>query len=127
MPRDPAHSGPDDRERLGHMLDAARDVVVFVASRRREDIDTDAMLRRAMVNALQVIGEAAARVTDEGRQRVPSLPWGKIVATRNILVHVYWGVDHEQVWKMATVHVPEMIAALEAACATWPLPEPPAE
>ncbi|MBC7772172.1 MAG: DUF86 domain-containing protein [Pyrinomonadaceae bacterium] len=127
MPRDPMHSGPEDRERIGHMLEAARDVVAFVAMRRREDVDTDAMLRRALVNALQVIGEAAARVTDSGRQRVPSLPWGKIVATRNVLVHVYWGVDHEQIWKMATTRVPEMIAALEAACDTWPLPDTPTD
>ena len=125
MPRDPAQGGPDDRERFEHMLEAARDVAAFVQARRREDLETDAMLRRALVNALQVIGEAAARVTDNGRARVPSLPWGKIVAARNILVHVYWGVDHEQVWKMATLHVPEMIAALEAACASWPLPDPP--
>lgn len=62
---------------------------------------------------------------DEGRARIPSLPWGRIVAARNILVHVYWGVDHDRVWNMATQHVPEMIAALEAAFASWPLREPP--
>ena len=74
MPRDPAQGGPDDRERFEHMLEAARDVAAFVQARRREDLETDAMLRRALVNALQVIGEAAARVTDNGRARVPSLP-----------------------------------------------------
>ena len=97
MPRDPAKGGPNDRERLQHMLDAAMDVRLFVVSRTRSDLDTDPMLRRASVNALQTIGEAAARVTDTGRARVPSLPWGQIVATRNILVHVYWGIDADQV------------------------------
>jgi len=126
MPRDPAKGGPNDRERLQHMLDAAMDVRLFVVSRTRSDLDTDPMLRRASVNALQTIGEAAARVTDPGRARVPSLPWGQIVATRNILVHVYWGIDADQVWKMAVEDVPLLIATLEAAFESWPLPEPPA-
>jgi len=73
MPRDPSQGGPSDRERLQHMLDAAMDVRLFVMGRTRRDLDTDAMLRRAMVNALQTIGEAAARVTEVGRARVPSL------------------------------------------------------
>lgn len=121
MPREPTRGGPNDRERLQHMLDAARDVSAFVSGRKRQDLETDSMLRRALVNALQVIGEASARTSDAGRARVPGLPWGQIVATRNILVHVYWGVDHDQVWKMATLHVPVMIAALESAFQGWPL------
>ncbi|MBX3380818.1 MAG: DUF86 domain-containing protein [Phycisphaeraceae bacterium] len=74
MPRDPATGGPNDRERLQHMLDAATDIQIYIKGRRREDVETDSMLRRALVNALQVIGEAAARVSDDGRSRVPSLP-----------------------------------------------------
>jgi len=125
MPRDPSQGGPSDRERLQHMLDAAMDVRLFVMGRTRRDLDTDAMLLRAMVNALQTIGEAAARVTEVGRARVPSLPWGQIVATRNILVHVYWGIDADQMWIMAVEDVPTLIAAMEAAFESWPLPEPP--
>ncbi len=117
MPRDPAKGGPTDRERLQHMLDAARDVRTYINSRERSDLESDSMLRRAVVNALQEIGEAAARVTEEGRARVPSLPWGQIVATRHILVHVYWGIDTELVWKMAVEDVPVLVAALESALA----------
>ncbi|MBL8886180.1 MAG: DUF86 domain-containing protein [Phycisphaerales bacterium] len=121
MPRDPATGGPNDRERLQHMLDAATDVQVYIKDRRREDLDADSMLRRALVNALQVIGEAAARVSDEGRSRVPSLPWGQIVASRNILVHVYWGIDCDQVWNMAKEDVPDLVAALNRAFESWPM------
>jgi len=71
MPRDPARGGPNDRERLQHMLDAARDVSEYVCGRVRGDVDSDSMLRRALVNALQTIGEAAARVGDTGRARLP--------------------------------------------------------
>lgn len=126
MPRDPARGGPTDRERMQHMLDAASDVRQYVTGRARGDLDTDSMLRRAIVNALQVIGESAARVSDEGRARVPSLPWGQIVAARHILVHVYWGIDADQVWTMAVQDIPPLIAALESAFASWPLRPPPA-
>ena len=83
------------------------------------------MLLRAMTNAVQQIGEAAANVSDNGRGRAPELPWGQIVAMRHVLVHVYWGVDLDRLWATATQDVPVLIAALEAACAGWPMPEPP--
>lgn len=124
MPRDPSKGGPNDRERLEHMLDAARDVARFVSGRRRTDLDNDPMLRRALVNALQDIGEAAARVTADGRSRVAGLPWGQIVAARHILVHVYWGIDADQVWNMATDDVPGLIATIESALSSWPASDP---
>ena len=123
MPRDPAKGGPNDRERLQHILDAAADVRIYIAGRTRDDLDSNSMLRRALVNALQVIGEASARVSADGRARVPAVPWGQIVAARNILVHVYWGIDADQVWNMAVQDVPSLITALEAAFETWPLPD----
>ncbi len=83
------------------------------------------MLLRALTNAVQEIGEAAANTSDAGRARVPGLPWGQVVAMRHVLVHVYWGVDRDRLWITATDDVPVLIAALESACALWPLPEPP--
>lgn len=127
MPREGLQGGPGDRERMQHMLDAARDAAKIVAGRTIADLNSDMITRRALLNALQEIGEAAARVGDEGRRRTPTLAWGKIVATRNILVHVYWGVDHEQIWKMATINVPELIVALESAFVDWPMGEKPTE
>jgi len=120
MRRDDVPGGPADRERIEHMLTAGRAAMSFVARRERAHLDIDDMLRRALINTIQEIGEAAARVTDPGRARVPSLPWGRIVAMRHVLVHVYWGVDLEQLWKVAVEDVPVLVAALEAACAEWP-------
>ena len=119
-------SGPvDDRVRLEHMLAAARDVRRYVSGRHRSDLDADSMLRRALTNAVQEIGEAASKLSDDARLRVPGVPWGQVVAMRHVLVHVYWGVDHDRLWATAIHDVPVLIAALEAACASWPLPEPP--
>ena len=89
MPRDPGRFPLDDRLRMQHMLDASRHAMTFITGRSRADLDTDVMLVRALMNAIQEIGEAAARTSDAGRSRAPSLPWGQIVAMRHVLVHVY--------------------------------------
>lgn len=125
MPRDPKKFPLDDRLRMQHMLDAARHVESFIDGRSRSDLDTDAMLVRALMNAVQEIGEAAARTGDAGRDRAPNIPWGQIVAMRNVLVHVYWGVDFDRLWKTATEDIPQLTKALESATADWPLPDPP--
>lgn len=95
------------------MLDAARDAARYVEGRSRVDLDTDSMLLRAVVHALQVIGEAAARTSDEGRARVPELPWEKIVGMRHILVHVYFDIDADAVWRVTQKDLAIMIRELE--------------
>lgn len=125
MPRDPAKNPQDDRIRAQHMLEAARDVVLIARGRRVDDLRADMPMRRAMVNAIQEIGEAAAKVWPTGRARMPGVPWGVVVGMRNRLVHGYDEVNYEMVWKVATEEVHPLIAMLEAAFAAWPLPERP--
>lgn len=125
MPRDPAKSPLDDRIRAQHMLEAARDVELLAAGRAKDDLRTDMILRRAIVNAIQEIGEAAAKVSPAGRARIPAVPWPVVVGMRNRLVHGYDEIDYDVVWKVATEEVGTLIAALEAAFVSWPLPEPP--
>lgn len=60
-----------------------------------------------------------------GRARISAIPWGMVVGMRNRLVHGCDEINFEVVWKVATEEVHELIAALEAACASWPLPEKP--
>jgi uncharacterized protein with HEPN domain len=71
------------------MLDAAEDAVSFVVGRRSEDLDTDRMLALALVRSMEIVGEAGARISVEGRAEIPSVPWREIVAMRNRLIHAY--------------------------------------
>jgi uncharacterized protein with HEPN domain len=109
-----------DRERIAHMLQAARDAVTISTSRRRAELDSDILLRHALVHCVQLIGEAAARIGKPGRDRVPDLPWARIVGMRHILVHDYFKIDHDAVWRVVTEHIPLMIPVLEAALTSWP-------
>lgn len=114
MPHD-ADVPEDDRIRCMHMLGAAREAAQFIRGRTRADLDKDHMLRRALKDCIQEIGEAAARVTDAGRSRFPDLPWPKMVGMRHILVHAYFEIDWDTIWRVASEDMPPLIELLEAA------------
>jgi uncharacterized protein with HEPN domain len=89
----------EDRLRLSHMIDAAESVLSFMAGRQRSDLDDDRMLLFAVVRAIEVIGEAASKVSEEFRAISPGVPWKAIVGMRNRLIHGYFDIDTEIVWK----------------------------
>jgi uncharacterized protein with HEPN domain len=122
MPRDEQTERISDRIRYEHIRDAAKDIVAMTTGRSRMDLDSDMVLRRAMINAVQEIGEAAARMSNAGRALAPELPWGSIVQMRHIVVHVYWGVDLGRIWLVAIDHVPPLVQIAERAIQQLPLP-----
>ena len=103
----------DDLIRLRHMLDAAKEAVAFARDKTKEDFDNDRMLILSIVKSIEIIGEAASRVTKEGRDRQPEIPWLDIVAMRNRLIHVYFDIDVERVWDTITDDLPPLIVVLE--------------
>ncbi|MEZ6233517.1 MAG: HepT-like ribonuclease domain-containing protein [Phycisphaerales bacterium] len=105
MPRRGRDARFDDQTRLRHMLEAARQAISFLPGRSRVDLDTDHMLRRALKDCIPEIGEAAYHVTDEGRASVPDLPWEKMVGMRHILVHAYFELDNDAIWKVASTEL----------------------
>jgi uncharacterized protein with HEPN domain len=80
------------------MLDAAREAIAFTAGRSLQEFSADRMLALAVLKSIEIIGEAASRVSDETRSLLPDLPWGQMVGIRNRLVHGYFDIDHERVW-----------------------------
>jgi uncharacterized protein with HEPN domain len=104
---------PEDRNRLRHMIEAAMVISNFVKERARPDLDTDAMLFFALVRAVEVFGEAAAKVSVSGRTASPKLPWQQIVAMRNRLIHAYFDIDRDILWKTVTQEIPSLLPVLE--------------
>ena len=103
--------------RLRHMLDAAREALSFIPGRSREDLSRDRMLVLALVKEIEIIGEAASRISDESRKALPRIPWPKIIAMRNRLIHAYADVDLSIVWDTLTGALPELLRELETALA----------
>lgn len=85
---------------------------VFTAGRRREDLDTDQVLTFAVVYALQIVGEAATKVTAVTRGRSVQVPWAIITGMRNRLVHAYADTDNDILWATATVAAPELLGLI---------------
>jgi uncharacterized protein with HEPN domain len=70
------------------------------------------MLRFALVRAVEVIGEAASRVGPDARAAAPSVPWTAAIAMRNRLIHAYFDIDHDVLWKTATEEIPSLLSSL---------------
>jgi uncharacterized protein with HEPN domain len=105
----------EDRVRLRHMRDAARQALQFCQRRTRADLDADAMLRFALLHAVTIVGEAAAQVSDPSRAEMPDLPWRAIVGMRNRLVHAYFDVDADVLWSSVNDKLPELVQRIEVA------------
>ena len=113
---------------LFEMLGAAEAVVRFVSSRTREDYDSDEMLRAAVERKVEIIGEACRGLSKHLRADHPEIEWQKICSTRNILAHKYDRIDSNVMWRIATIHAPELIVQLRKVVPPPPPdPEPETE
>jgi len=88
------------------MLDSAHDVAEFSRGRCRADLDTDRQLALALVKAIEIIGEAAHQVSADTRRDLPGIPWEDLVGMRHRLVHAYFDVNLDILWRTATEDVP---------------------
>ena len=105
---------PEDEERLRHMLDAAKEALSFAHGQPREKLNSDRKLVLALVKSIEIIGEAANNVTEDTRTELHSIPWLDIIGMRHRLVHAYFDVDLNVLWKTLKEDLPPLIIALEA-------------
>jgi len=105
---------PDEMDAacLWDMLEAGRAVQRFVASLDREGYLSDEVVQAAVERKIEIIGEAARKVSAPFRQARPEIPWAKIAAQRHVLAHDYGRIEHDRIWEVATVHVPTLVAQL---------------
>ena len=95
------------------MLDAARDAVAFARSRKREDLDRDRQFALALVKCVEIVGEAASQVSAEGQKEVVALPWRDIIDMRHHLVHAYYDINMEILWRTIAKDLPPLIQVLQ--------------
>ncbi len=102
----------NDTIRLRHMLDYSRKAIDMVKERERADLTADEMLSLALTRAIEIIGEAAARVTPEYQKNHPLIPWAQIIGLRNRLIHGYDAVDPDILWNIIENDLPPLIEQL---------------
>jgi uncharacterized protein with HEPN domain len=102
----------DDRVRLEHMLEAAREAMSFAEGRVREDLNWDRMLLQAIVRNVEIVGEASVNVSREYRDEATGIPWPKLAGMRNRIVHAYFDIDPDIVWDTVTQDLPLLVEEL---------------
>jgi uncharacterized protein with HEPN domain len=112
-----------DSAYLWDMLDAARSACEFTAGVDFKTYEADRKLQLAVERAVEIIGEAARRVSEELRLAHPEIPWRSMIAQRNVLAHEYGEIKHERMWLLVTEHLPALIRDLEKLVPPVP-PEP---
>lgn len=101
---------------LTDIVEAARTIAAFLSRLEhssRDEFVKDDLVRSAVLQKLSVIGEAAARVSEETRAEYPEVPWRQARGMRNLLVHAYFSVDWNIVWTTATESVPRLKTQVE--------------
>ena len=103
--RDPAY--------LWDILQAAKGIVTSVAGQSFDGYQRDPNLKLATERRLEIIGEAARRVSEALRAQHPEIPWRSIIGLRNVLAHEYDEIDDERVWRVAVDEIPRLVSAVE--------------
>jgi len=102
----------DESVYLRHMLDTAQKIVGKVRGKSRADFDADEDFRVALSHWIQIIGEAAARLSEQTRSAHPKIPWHRVIGMRHRIVHDYMNVDADILWEVVTRSIPELIVLL---------------
>ncbi len=101
-------SDHDDTTSFRQVLDHAREAVDLIAGKSRSDLDEDRVLSLALVRLLEIIGEAAPRLSKEGQAKHPNIAWPQVISLRNRLIHGYDSIDFDILWQILTQDLPNI-------------------
>ncbi len=101
-----------DRVRIQHMLDAARTAKMLTRNRTRAELDKDIALQLALVKLVEIIGEAATKVSPHLQEQHPEIPWQKVTGTRHRLIHAYYDINRDILWSTVAEDLPPLAANL---------------
>ena len=103
----------DLRDHLQDILDAVNDIERFVADMSYEQFIKDKKTLNAVVRSIEVIGEASKRLPESLKAKNSELPWREITGMRDKLIHAYFGMDTETIWKTVKENIPQLKQTIE--------------
>ena len=107
----------EDLDRLEHILEAAERIAIYAAP-GEDAFLADAMRQDAIIRNLEIIGEAAGRVSHELRDAHPEVPWADVIGHRNVLVHDYRRLIHDLIWRVVAEELPTLAERVRAIVAS---------
>lgn len=99
---------PNDENRLHHIIDAIRQIELYLADFDKDKFLSDAKTQDAVIRQLLIVGEAVNSLTRDLKSKYPQVEWHLATATRNRLVHGYFDIDAEIVWDTTQNDLPEL-------------------
>ncbi len=102
-----------DLIRLQHMLDSTHAILSFIKGKDRKNLDTDRLLLSGIIRELEILGEAAGKVSQNTKNRFSNIPWKQIIGMRNRLIHAYFDIDHDVIWKTVQDSLPPLAHSLK--------------
>jgi uncharacterized protein with HEPN domain len=106
-----------DAVRLRHMREAAATALEMAAGHDRADLSTNTVLAMALTRCLEILGEAAGKISPDVCAKFPAIPFPKIISMRNRLIHAYFDVNLDIVWTTVSDDLPALSRALDEALA----------
>lgn len=103
----------EDRNRLIHILQAAKEAVGYASGRTRQDLDSDRQLVHSLVRCIEIAGEAAARISQQCKNETPQIQWDDMIGMRNRLIHAYFDINLNIVWRTVKDELPKLIEEVE--------------
>lgn len=110
----------DDRLPLLQMRDYAREAVALVGGRQRSEVERDRLLQLALERLVEIVGEAANRVSRPAQARFPEIPWREAIGMRHRVSHGYDVVSHDTLWDTVLTDFPKLIESVESALKLLP-------
>jgi uncharacterized protein with HEPN domain len=107
----------DDSVRLRHMLDASRKAIALTSGKTRAQVERDEVGQLALARLLEIVGEAASKVSPGFRDAHPEIPWGEMGGLRNRLAHAYFDIDLDVLLDIVAKDLPPLVAKIEGILA----------
>jgi uncharacterized protein with HEPN domain len=103
----------NDLSYLIDIVDCIMDINEFTQSVLYHDFEQDKMRKLAVERQLEVIGQAANKISKETQDQIKNVPWGNIIGLRNKLAHDYGEILAERIWNISKSSVPELLREIE--------------
>lgn len=98
---------------VGHILESIEYIESYTKAMSFDDFEGSVQLQDAVIRRLEVIGEAVKNIPEDYRERLGTASWKQMAGMRDVLIHEYFGVDLELIWKVVQRDLPQLKQLLE--------------
>lgn len=108
-----------DLSNLTDIIQAAKQIQEFIHGVKKNQFESSSLIQSAVIRQIEIMGEAAKRLSEKVRLEHPEIPWKKLTGMRDILIHAYDHVDIDEVWNAVETSIPALSKQIETVITTF--------